>query len=584
VLSAKSPRVVYCSIDDVVATLLSREDLMQLSVRTLRVAALAALIAAGLAACSDDDGNNPPATPPAPTGLTATAVSETSIVVSWTAVSGATSYVLERAEASAPGSFTQVGGSLAAATYTDNAVVPGTAYSYRVAAVNSAGTGTFSGTVSVTTAGLKVATLTGNITTDRTLFADTLYSLSGYVKVANGRTLTIQPGTTIVGDVAVPGSSLWILRGSKIDAQGTADAPIVFTSSQPAGQRKPGDWGGLLIIGNGIINRSGTVLTEGPQGITEPYSGGTDNADNSGILRYVRIEFGGYDVSNGAGQELNSFSLYAVGSGTVLEYVQSLAGLDDSFEWWGGAVDGRYLVSYESGDDHFDWSEGFRGRNQFLIAFQSVRIDPAPGTGTLSTDPQGFEADGCSGTGCDLGFASQPFSRPVFANFTVIGPGTGTALTGSGDVGMVLRRGTGGYLTNCIVARPQRQGLSVRDPETNTMLTTDSLNVVNLLLAENAANYDPVGTNFGQETVFAADNHVAAAGTAATLFTGLTPPALDWTPAAGSPAAAGAGVVVIPADYTANFFGGTLPNTTFFGAADPTAAKWWEGWTNYATN
>ena len=151
----------------------------------------------------------------------------------------------------------------------------------------------------------------------------------------------------------------------------------------------------ILIIGNGIINRSGTVLTEGPQGITEPYSGGTDNADNSGILRYVRIEFAGYDVSNGAGQELNSLSMYAVGSGTTLEYVQSVSGLDDSFEWWGGAVDGRYLVSYESGDDHFDWTEGYRGRNQFLIAFQSVRIDPAPGTGTLSTDPQGFGCSSC---------------------------------------------------------------------------------------------------------------------------------------------------------------------------------------------
>ena len=557
---------------------------MQLTLRTLRSAALAAIFAGGLAACGDDDNNGTGGTPPAPTGLQATAASETSIVVTWTAVSGATGYTLERAAASAPGSFTQVGGSLTAATYTDNDVSPATAYSYRVAAVNANGTGTFSNTVSVTTAGLKVATLSGNITTDRTLFADTLYTLSGYVKVGNAKTLTIQPGTTIVGDVAVPGSSLWILRGSKIDAQGTADAPIVFTSSLPAGQRRPGDWGGLLIIGNGIINRSGTVLTEGPQGITEPYSGGTDNADNSGILRYVRIEFAGYDVSNGAGQELNSLSMYAVGSGTTLEYVQSLSGLDDSFEWWGGAVDGRYLVSYESGDDHFDWTEGYRGRNQFLIAFQSVRIDPAPGTGTLSTDPEGFEADGCNGTGCDLGFSSQPFSRPVFANFTVIGPGTGTTLTGSGDIGMVLRRGTGGYLTNGIVARWQRQGLSVRDPETGTMLTTDSLNVVNLLLAENAVNYDPVGTNLGQETVFAADNHVAAAGTAAALFTSLTPPAFDWTPAAASPAAAGAGVVVIPADYTANFFGGSLPNTTFFGAADPTAAKWWEGWTNYATN
>jgi hypothetical protein len=547
------------------------------------VAAAAALFAVGAAACGDDN-NNPPDTLPAPTGLTATATSETSVDVSWTAVNGATSYQLERADASAPGTFTQVGGSITATTYTDDDVSPATAYSYRVAAVNANGTGTFSTTVSVTTTGLKVATLSGNITEDRTLYADTLYTLSGYVKVGNAKTLTIQAGTTIVGDAAVPGSSLWILRGSKIDAQGTADAPIVFTSSLAPGSRRPGDWGGILIIGNGVINRSGTVLTEGPQGITEPYSGGTDNADNSGILRYVRIEFAGYDVSNGAGQELNSLSLYAVGSGTTLEYVQSLAGLDDSFEWWGGAVDGRYLVSYESGDDHFDWTEGFRGRNQFLIAFQSVRLDPAPGTGTLSTDPQGFEADGCNGTGCDLGFASTPFSRPVFANFTVIGPGTATPLTGSGDVGAVLRRGTGGYLTNGIIARWQRQGLSVRDPETNAMLAADSLNVVNLLLAENAANYDPVGTNFGQETVFAADNHVQAAGTAAALFTSLTAPGLDWTPAGSSPAGTGGGVVVIPPEYTANYFGGTLPNTTFFGAADPAAAKWWEGWTNYATN
>jgi hypothetical protein len=108
--------------------------------------------------------------------------------------------------------------------------------------------------------------------------------------------------------------------------------------------------------------------------------------------------------------------------------------------------------------------------------------------------------------------------------------------------------------------------------------------VVNLLLAENATNYDPVGTNFGQETVFATDNHVQAAGTAASLFTSLTAPGLDWTPAGGSAAATGGGVVVIPGDYTANFFGGTLSNTTYFGAADPAGAKWWEGWTNYATN
>jgi hypothetical protein len=83
-------------------------------------------------------------------------------------------------------------------------------------------------------------------------------------------------------------------------------------------------------------------------------------------------------VSNGAGQELNTLSSYAVGRGTTYEYIQTMAGLDDSFEYWGGAVDGRYLVSYESGDDHFDWTEGYQGRNQFLIAFQSTRLAPHP--------------------------------------------------------------------------------------------------------------------------------------------------------------------------------------------------------------
>jgi hypothetical protein len=557
---------------------------MVLSTRFFRATAAALLLAAGIAGCDGDDTTAPPATPPAPTGLTATA-GEGSIQVSWTAVSGATGYVLERAESSAPGTFTAIGGSIAATTYTDEAVTPGATYSYRVAAVNANGTGSFSAAVNSAVAGAKVATLTGNYTTDRTLYADTLYTLSGYVKFGGGSTLTIQPGTTIVGDPAVAGSSLWILRGSSIDAQGTADAPIVFTSGKPAGSRAPGDWGGILIIGNGVINRTPPVLTEGPQGITEDYSGGTDNADNSGTLRYVRIEFAGYDVSAGSGQELNSLSMYAVGSGTTLEFVQSLAGLDDSFEWWGGAVDGRYLVSYESGDDHFDWTEGYRGRNQFLVGFQSVRINPAAGAGVLATDPEGFEADGCNGAGCALGFATQPFSVPVFANFTLIGPGTGTTITSSGDIGMVLRRGTGGYLTNGIVARWQRQGLSVRDPETDALMTADSLQLSNILLAENAINYDEdAGTNFGKAAAFAAANHVVSPGTAASLFTSLTPASLDWTPAAGSAAASGAGTVLIPAEFTIGFFGTTMPNTGYFGAADPAGPKWWQGWTSYATN
>ena len=556
---------------------------MPFPVGTLRVTAAAALLALSLAACDDDDPNDPDPIPPAPTGLTAEPSADgTSIEVSWDAVEGATAYVLERAEGSPPGTFSQVGDDLAETTYSDTEITPDVVYSYRVRAVNDAGTSNPSSVVTVgAEPGEAVDTLTGTIAENRTLSADTLYIISGFVKVDSTFTLTIPAGTTLVGDTAVAGSSLWITRGARIDAQGTADAPIVFTSGQPEGSRAPGDWGGLLIIGNGVISKTGTVSTEGPQEATEVYSGGTNNADNSGTLRYVRIEFAGYDVSAGAGQELNSLSMYAVGSGTTLEFVQSMAGLDDGFEWFGGAVDGRYLVSYESGDDHFDWAEGYRGRNQFLIGFQSTRLDPASGSGVVSADPEGFEADGCNGDGCAAGFATQPFSIPVFANFTLVGSGTATTAT-EGDIGMVLRRGTGGYLTNGIVARWQSQALSVRDEETNTLLTADSLNLSNILFAENATTYDADDSgDFGVADAFTDANHVVSADPAASIFTSLTPTALDWTPVAGSDAEAGAGTVVIPTEYTGSFFGGTLGNTTYFGAAEPGGDKWWEGWTQY---
>jgi len=559
---------------------------MTLFIRNLASLATACVLA-GLAACGDsttDPGGNAPVTP---TGLTATVQANNSIHVSWSAVTGATSYKLERADASAPGSFTGVGGSLSTTTYTDAATQAGQTYSYRVAAANADGASAFSTAVQAAVAGAKVATLSGILTQSRTLFADTLYTLSGYVKVANGATLTIEPGTMIEGDFNVKGSSLWILRGSKVIANGTAAAPIIFTSAQPVGQRKPGDWGGLIIIGNGISNRSGTIFSEGPQGVTEIYSGGSDFNDNSGSLKYVRIEFAGYDVT-GTGQELNALSSYAVGRGTTYEYIQTMAGLDDSFEWFGGAVDGRYLISYEAGDDHFDWSEGYRGRNQFLIAFQSARLAPAPGTGGISSDPEGFEGDGCptGEAGCDAGNAQAPYSMPVFANFTIIGPGAAVTASASGDYGAVIRRGTGGYFTNGIIARWARQGITVRDAFTNTQLATnDSLNIVNLLLAENGANYDADGgPNFGQQGVFAADNHVEAAGSAASLFNSLAAPTFDWTPATGSPAAGITGAIVIPAGYAASYFGGTLTPGAYYGAADPAGPKWWQGWTSYAQN
>ncbi|MDQ2670374.1 MAG: fibronectin type III domain-containing protein [Gemmatimonadota bacterium] len=557
---------------------------------TRRYLATAALALALLAGCSDDDDDdviNPPDTPATPSGLAAAGQEDGTIVVTWNASTGATAYVLERAVATAPTEFDAIGGDIATTTYTDDEVTPGTGYMYRVAAKNAEGTSAFSATVAASEPGDDVEIITGPITADRTLSAGTVYVLQGYVKVQPGVTLTIEPGTRIVGDFETKGSSLWILRGARIDAQGTAAAPIVFTSEQPEGSRKPGDWGGILIFGNGVSNRSGVIESEGPTGVSEQYSGGTDNTDDSGILRYVRIEFAGYDVT-GTGQELNALSSYAVGNGTTYEYIQTLAGLDDSFEYWGGAVDGRYLASFESGDDHFDWTEGYRGRNQFVIAYQSTRLVPAAGTGGISSDPQGFEADGCPAgeAGCTAGNATEPFSMPVWANFTLIGAAPPAALSTSGDVGMVLRRGTGGFLTHGIVARWQRQGVSIRDAQSGAHMDNDSLMVVNILLAENGTNYDDdAGSNFAKSAAFATSNHVLAGGPVSGLLQSLTPGAGNFLqPGAGSPAASVTGAIGIPSEFTGSFFGGTLTPADYYGAVDPAGTPWFVGWTSYAPN
>ena len=433
------------------------------------------------------------------------------------------------------------------------------------------------------------AVISQNITTDRTLYADTLYTIRGFIKVADGAKLTIQPGTVIQGDFNVLGSSLFVLRGAEIDAQGTAAEPIVFTSSRPEGQRQPGDWGGLIIIGNGIINRTGDVVLEGTGTGTENpqvlYSGGNDNSDSSGTLRYVRVEFAGY--ATGADAELNTFTFAAVGSGTTLEYLQALSGLDDSFEWFGGAVDAKHLVSYEAGDDHFDMSEGYSGRIQNIIGFQSRQLVPRTGAGNVSSDPQGIENDGCNGAGC----ASQdatPLTLPMVANFTLVGPPTGIFAGTSGGVGMMLRRGTGGIYVNGVVARWERAGLSLRDQTTVDRATDGDLTLKNVHVAVTGPTFQPQAGTTVQGTLDLGANAIEASSSALTALFAAVPTnptgagQLDWSPAAGSAIATGGMNAFTGA--VATKAGSFVTATAHRGAAAPGGAKWWEGWTNYADN
>ena len=443
------------------------------------------------------------------------------------------------------------------------------------------------------------AQLSADVTANRRLHADTVYTLTDFVHVREGATLTIDAGTTIRGR---NGSALFVLPGGRIVANGTADAPIVMTSDKPVGSRKPGDWGGLVIIGRGQINRTGTVELEGTgtsaTNVPLAYSGGTNNADDSGILRYVRVEFAGFGPL--PNQELNSFTFAAVGSGTQVDHLQALAGLDDHYEWFGGAVDTKYLVSYEAGDDHFDSSEGHVGRNQYLIGYQSTILEPEATSGNKSTDPQGFEVDGCgsaSGSGCANGYNSTPLNQPLFANFTMIGTGPINAVTSTGGgVGLLLRRGTGGYFVNGVLARWPRAAISLRDTETQTRFANGEAVLRNVYVVESgptAGTNAPIfETGAGRFTVDAATNAIVAAGgssTAAATFaalpaTGTVPTVsqLDWSLAAGVPARTGGSGAFSGALATR---GGTaVSGTTYAGAWDPSGTRWWQGWTSYAQN
>jgi hypothetical protein len=561
--------------------------MMSLSRRLLSVGLVLGLGA--LAACEDDG----PTTPDLGQVQTVTVApaSTTSLTVSFDAVAGAQSYEIQRGQGLAPATFATVT-SVTTTSHTDTGLQANSDYTYRVFALRGTERGAYgqaSGRTSAVAA-TPVREITADITASRTFFRDTIYRLGTFIKVSNGATLTIQDGTRIEGE---ENSALFILRGAKIDARGTAERPIVFTSAKAVGERRAGDWGGLVLLGNGIINRTGNVILEGtgtsgtnPQ---QNYAGGTDNADNSGILSYVRIEFAGFGPATDA--ELNSLTMAAVGSGTQIDHVQTLYGLDDSFEWFGGAVDARYLVSYESGDDHFDAAEGYVGRNQFLIAFQSVIPTVNPGAGGASNDPQGFEIDGCAdsntGTCGASGQNAQPYTLPMFANFTVVGAAAQANIPQSGGFGLVVRRGAGGYFVNGVIARWRGAAISLRDL-TSTQLRATEGNLVlrNILVAENGAMFQPGATNFALDSA-ANEIRGTTAATAAlfSVFPATTSvdtrgTAFDWRPATASAASQGGTGAFTGAIATR---GGTfVTGTAYRGAVAADGARWWEGWTHYA--
>ena len=219
--------------------------------------------------------------------------------------------------------------------------------------INGGGTGTGTTTGAVLSG---TGTLTGTLK-QNTVVKKGTYTLEGIVKVPEGVSLTIEPGATFTAKTSV-GSSLVVLQGGKIYAEGTASEPIVFTSDN----KKPGDWGGVTIYGNApikAINGASKALSEDGNNV---YYGGDNPNDNSGSLKYVRVEYGGKKIGDGT-SETNSMTFYSVGAGTVLENLVAYMGTDDGYEFFGGTVSGKNLVAYGNYDDSFDWQDAWSGQN-----------------------------------------------------------------------------------------------------------------------------------------------------------------------------------------------------------------------------
>lgn len=263
-----------------------------------------------------------------------------------------------------------------------------------------------------------VVTVSGVINTNMTWSASNEYHLNGKVYVSGGATLTIQPGTKIVGlynDVPAKASALVITRNGKINAAGTASNPIVMTAE--SNHQYPGGWGGFVVLGNAPINQTNNPVIEGIESDELPadvdiHYGGSNANDNSGTIQYVRVEYAGANVSQD--NELNSFTFGGVGAGTTFDHCQAYYGEDDAFEFFGGTINGKYLVSTSTHDDAFDFDFGYTGKLQFLVATVDANST------YYTKDPNGIECDNDS-----KGTSLTPFTHPAISNLTIVGTADG---------------------------------------------------------------------------------------------------------------------------------------------------------------
>lgn len=292
------------------------------------------------------------------------------------------------------------------------------------------------------------------ITADMTLDANKDYTLTGQLFVKNNATLTIPAGVTVfvtkTDDLASKGS-LIVTAGSKLNINGTPDKPVVFTSA--AEVKAPGDWGAIVILGKAPTN-VGTGNADGLAVSDDTKYGGTISDDNSGTIRYLRLEYCG-GINPDAEEEwavdkVSGFCLESVGSGTTIDHVMVSHSRDDSFQFVGGTVNVSYLIAYNSGDDDFDFDLGYTGKMQFLIGYR-----------TELTSNHALRANGFETYNDQWPTLNQPLTRPVVSNMTIIGPqGMETTPTNL-NMGMYSRKGTRFVIENSIIAEYPKGGLMV---------------------------------------------------------------------------------------------------------------------------
>lgn len=289
------------------------------------------------------------------------------------------------------------------------------------------------------------------------LDASKTYKLTGAIKVENGATLTIPAGTTIEGTGGTA-SYIAVAQGGKINVNGTAAKPVIMTASV----KEAGKWGGLVICGKAPINRVSGGASTATSEVAELTYGGTIPADNSGSIKYLRIEYAG--AAFNSEKEFNGLSFFGVGSGTVVENVEAYHGADDGFEFFGGTVNTSNLISIGNEDDQFDWTEGWSGTNTNWYA----RLDFGKGN-------RGIEADNF-----EFGYAFTPIANPTITNMTLVGPGSTAAVANFAENQAIkLRRGTKANISN-VVLSAWATGVDVENDETIAFVGT-ALKVSNVL-------------------------------------------------------------------------------------------------------